>query len=417
MQTRSLTIISLIFLVAIFCFVAGGITALRSHPVWDRIIKAQRLVTSYYHTGLALPPLAYFPHAAEAIDSNYSVILPQNVMPGFLAITRLDTSRPAYVTDLIDASGKSLHSWIIDYPKITGSGDRLTFPHGHKVLPDGSALVNFDLAYALARIDACGDPIWTRQDGVYHHEISVSDGEFWTWFGPDGRVYDGNRLVRFDPQSGGTLEELRLVDDIFLASDRNRRHLAVSPTHIFNRDARLGQGQDDFHPNDIEPLPADLAAAFPMFEAGDLLISLRNVNMIAVMDRQDRRLKWVRQGPWLWQHDPDWHGDGTISVFANNPNRGRSDVYVVDPATGDIDAPLESGIPFFTNIMGTHQRLPNGNWLIVASRTGRVIEVTSEGARVREFHNRINDSYSAIIAHAEWLPEGFFDTLPVCPSR
>lgn len=416
MKQTTLTTISLICLVAFFSFAAGGITALKSHPIWDKIIDAQRMVASYSRVGMALPPLAYFPAAPEAIPGRYVALTPDRIMPGFLAITRLDKERRAYVTDLIDENGNSIHTWMIDYERITGGGDALTFPHGHKVLADASAVVNFDLAYALARIDACGQAIWTNEEGVFHHEISVSDGEYWTWLGPSGRVYDGNQLVRFDPETGEILERIGLVDDIFLASDHNRRRLSLGPDHVFNRGARLGEGQDDYHPNDIEPLPAQFDDAYPMFSPGDLLISLRNVNMIAVMDRQTRELKWSRQGPWIWQHDPDWHADGTISVFANNPSRTRSEIYVVDPQDGGVDAPIENGVRFFTNIMGTHERLPNGNWLIVASRTGRVIEVTESGDLVREFHNRINERYSAIVAHAEWLPVDYFETLPSCPS-
>ena len=414
MQRSSLSLVSLVFLVALVAFGAGGWTALKAHPVWDKILDSQRMVTSLLRTGLALAPLAYFPRAAEAPPSAYLATDPDRIMPGYLAVARLDTGRPAYVVDLIDDAGATVHTWVIDYPTIAGEGRPLTFPHGHKLLPDGSLLVNFDLAYALARIDACGQPIWARRDGIYHHEISLSDGEYWTWFGEGGRVYDGNDLVRFDPETGETLERINLVDDILLASDANRQLAAVGPDHVFHRDALLGQGQDDYHPNDIEPLPADIAAAFPMFEAGDLLLSLRNLNMVAVMDRQTRAIKWQRQGPWIWQHDPDWHADGTISIYANNPERGRSEIYVIDPATGDVSAPVEHGERFYSNIMGTHQRLPNGNWLIVASRTGRVLEVTADGSPVREVHNIINDNYSAIVPHAEWVPADFFDAPPAC---
>ncbi|MGH8583535.1 MAG: arylsulfotransferase family protein, partial [Gammaproteobacteria bacterium] len=43
--------------------------------------------------------------------------------------------------------------------------------------------------------------------------------------------------------------------------------------------------------------------------------------------------------------------------------------------------------PFFTDIMGTHQWLANGNILITESRTGRVFEIDKRGAVIWEYFN------------------------------
>ena len=414
MPRSAATLISLLFLVGLATFTAGGFAALSGHATWDKVDGVKKLVTSMIDTGQPISPDAYSQRDPNAGSSFHTVHKPQEITPGLLAVTRLDTARSSYVTELIDTDGTIQHSWLIDYPTIVGSGPSMTFPHGVKPLADGSLLVNFDLAYALARLDACGKPLWARTDGVYHHEISSTGNEFWTWFGEAGRVYDGNELVRFDPETGTLEERIHLVDDVILASDQNRIALAIGPDHVFDRGALIGKGRDDFHPNDGTPLPTAIADAFPMFNAGDLLISLRNVNMIAVVDRQTKAIKWHRQGPWIWQHDPDWHADGTISVFGNNPARLRSQIYVVDPASGTVSAPLEDGAPFFTDIMGSHQRLPSGNWLITANRTGRVLEVTATGELVREIHNIINDDFSALIVRSEWLPADYFDVIPSC---
>lgn len=417
-MTRSpATLLSLLFLVALTAFVTGGFAASSNHKVWGRIENAKKAATGLIDTGKGLSPDAYFPHDPNAAPQFYTTHDADSVTPGHLVVTRLDAASGGYQTELYDEAGNVQHIWPIDFRNLAEGGSKRTFPHGIKPLPDGSLLINFDLNRALARIDACGDPVWVRSDGVYHHEISTSEGEFWTWFGEDGRVYDGNELVQFDPETGDLLERIHLVDDIVLANDDNRRAMAITPDHAFIRDARLGsKSRDDFHPNDGTPLPASLAAAFPMFEAGDLLISLRNVNMVAVVDRATKAIKWQAQGPWIWQHDPDWHADGTITVFGNNPQRKRSQIYRVNPATGAVTAPLENGAPFFTDIMGSHQKLPSGNWLISANRTGRALEVTAEGELVREIHNIINDKFSTVVVRAEWLPAAYFTTIPACAN-
>ena len=53
---------------------------------------------------------------------------------------------------------------------------------------------------------------------------------------------------------------------------------------------------DPTHLNNVEPLPRAMAAAFPQFAPGDLLVSLRNVNTIAVIDPHTKRLKWSMTG-------------------------------------------------------------------------------------------------------------------------
>jgi hypothetical protein len=87
----------------------------------------------------------------------------------------------------------------------------------------------------------------------------------------------------------------------------------------------------------------------------------------------------------------------------------------VDPQTGATTFVFEDDGPvMYTRIMGTHQRLPNGNWLISVPQQGQVIEVTDSGKPVREFGNIIDAKFSSLITYAEFLPENFFDKMPTC---
>ena len=82
-------------------------------------------------------------------------------------------------------------------------------------------------------------------------------------------------------------------------------------------------GEDIFHPNDLDVLTAELAPAFPMFEAGDLLLSFRTPSLVVVLGADDHRVNWYQNGPWQFQHDPDFTADGTISVYSNFSGHGR----------------------------------------------------------------------------------------------
>ncbi|WP_420587381.1 arylsulfotransferase family protein [Ruegeria sp.] len=177
----------------------------------------------------------------------------------------------------------------------------------------------------------------------------------------------------------------------------------------------MNEDEDILHPNNVEPLPAARADAFSMFEAGDLLVSLRNIDLVAVIDRDTHEIIWARYGPWRYQHDADWQPDGTITVYSNNIHRFRTTIVEVNPLTGKArDLFHGTGFKFDSFIMRQHHRLSNGSWLIVSPMEGGVIEVTATGEPVREFNNYLDENYNKVVTHAEVLPPDYFDTMPQC---
>jgi len=186
---------------------------------------------------------------------------------------------------------------------------------------------------------------------------------------------------------------------------------------LFANDLTLRGDPDLTHLNDIEELTSRMASRFPQFAAGDLLLSLRNVNLLMVVDPRTHKVKWHQSGPWIKQHDPDFLPDGRISVFNNNNDTtdtgavlGGSTILDVDPA-GGLTSVRYGGRPtqaFYTRFRGKHQRLDNGNILITESLAGRAFEVDSMGNVVWEFINRYDETDVAIIGGAARYPEDFF---------
>ncbi|MFQ5622524.1 MAG: arylsulfotransferase family protein [Paracoccaceae bacterium] len=414
-KSRTFFILSGLFLLALGTFSLGMISVQKNWLPWQKAQEARDILRSLRKTGKILPNRSYAPRVPAASDVRYALHAPSAVAPGMLAITRLDPETMRYVTDLIAADGTVLHSWPIDYSRVNADGAALEMPHGVKVLPDGSLLVGFDGVRGQARLDACGEPLWARSDAVYHHVTAADTEGYWTW---RAGIWDSGHdqaLLRFDAKTGETLEIIDLIDEVILSDPANALSMAIPDGFVFDREAPENGVTDIFHPNDIEPLPAAMADAFPRFSPGDLLVSLRNLNLVAVLERRTHRFLWAKHGPWVRQHDPDWQADGTITVFNNNVDRLRSNIVRVDPETGRAEVLFAGGGPDFDSyIMGEHQRLENGNWLIVSAMEGRVIEVTAEGAPVREYSNIINKRYNAVIANAEHLPQGFFDRMPEC---
>lgn len=60
-----------------------------------------------------------------------------------------------------------------------------------------------------------------------------------------------------------------------------------------------------------------MADSYPLFEAGDLLISMRNLDLVLVLDPEARTIRWHREDPWIQQHDPDFVRFGGIGILEN----------------------------------------------------------------------------------------------------
>ncbi len=275
----------------------------------------------------------------------------------------------------------------------------------------------------MARLDACGKPKWVK-DGIYHHAMSeAEDGSYWIWRG-DGTAYGHyNYLVNFNAETGNTIRELALIEDIFESTEMSTVIFGTRPDYPyqrFDRDPADKSAVDLFHPNDVEAQSSELAPMFPMFETGDLLLSFRNLNLVAVVDPDNGHVKWWNHGPWIGQHDPDFTTDGKISVYNNNTGRGRSEIIIVDPLTREVTNKLFHGdVSFRSEYMGKHQYLPNHNVLIVVPGEGRVLEVTEDGRKVMEFNNISvrSPSYNEHVDNGVWVPPDYFQAMPDCPAH
>ena len=343
------------------------------------------------------------------------------MMPGYRAILGWDYQRNRHAVWLLDEQGKEVHQWVFRYStlvkdqddtgKFHAAGDEKT--HALVVLDDGSIVINLE-DRLLSRIDVCSKPVWVKP-GAYHHSLEWSgDGMLWTWRGETSYADHYQFMQKLDPWTGDTVEEFSLIDDFVKQSPDRMKIFRLTQDFSFQHAGDAGM-LDIFHVNDVEALGADKAEMYPEFSAGDLLVSLRNIDLVAVLDPARRKIKWWMHGPWFHQHDPDFGADGRISVFNNNVLQRQSNIVYVDPKNNNVSIPaLTEQAVFYTEEMGKHERLPNGNILITVPGEGRILEVTSDGELAFEFNNVINNRANGYVANARWLPADFFKTAPSC---
>ncbi len=315
---------------------------------------------------------------------------------------------------VIDLTGRTLHHWTVDVKAIwpacphqdaiAGSQHRAdNYVHGSYLFENGDVLFNVEYL-GLVRMDASGKVLW-RLDGRTDHSIHrADDGNFWvcasTWIvdpklvarfpGLDNPVID-DRAILVSPQ-GKILREVSILEVLFASKHRPLLWTTQFANITYDRT----------HLNDVEPLSPSMAGEYPLFAAGDLLISLRNINLVFVLDPETKRIKWSAPGQFCEQHDPDFIGDGWISVFDNNGDGtidggrfGGSRLVAVRPHTGETRQIYPR--PYMPRELARHERrfyslqggkaqyLPNGNWLITEASAGRVFEIDKDGRTVWEW--------------------------------
>lgn len=298
----------------------------------------------------------------------------------FVIVGAFDFEEGLHAAILVDRQGRILHRWII--PPAGGKGlfreDYRVFPHGFALAPDGSAVIAFDNGGRLIRIDACGNVLW-RRDGGYHHVVIPDPeraGEVWTWH--------VESAIRIAAESAEELESVRMP----IVDEKNPELdlFGVRQRDFFDHSTAA---TDPIHYNDIDPLPAALAPAFPQFSAGDLLISARSLNLVFVVDRDTKKIKWHANGYWRRQHDPDWGRDGRIYVYNNNMNRGPSTIVAIDPKTNETETVIDGArYDFYSNIRGKQEWSADGRVVLSSPQQGRIVEIDERGEISFEFLNR-----------------------------
>jgi len=419
---KRISLASLAFLAVSGAFIVGW--SVHSKRVWpyETLRTAGKAVQSYLKYGALVPEGRLVERAKGRPSERYVVHDAAHLHRGQYVFVGFNSRSDAFEAWLY-RDGKLVHTWPLDYGLLDAGWSRKDDinPHGVVVLPDGSLVVNFDKGAWMARFDACGKPVW-RKAGAYHHSVALgNDGSIWTWRGEGNSYGQFQYMANLDANTGETLREVGLVEDVIRKAGPLAKIFRVRPDFPFAAEDGDGDGdseaRDIFHPNDVEVLHEDMASAFAGFAAGDLLISIREANLIAVLDGNDYHVKWWRNGPWVSQHDPDFNPDGSISVFDNNLGRGRSEILQIRTDTGEFSNPMFGGeARFFSPYMGTHQRLPDGNVLVVVPDEGRIFETTADGRYVMEFNNvsAQGAGYNDHVENAVWLPDDYFGTAPAC---
>jgi hypothetical protein len=410
---EGLKLFAFVILVAFLAFVAGGVSTYMKAPGVGDFMQRLSLVMFYlYESNVNTASFDPFwnPAHMPGPEGEIPVVLNDPALAG--RGYNLVVSAHAQEATLIDMDGNPVHKWARRFDEIWDKApqlpdyenedrdywvDNIYWRRAH-LYENGDILAIFETPFrtpyglGLAKLDKESNVIWKLDDNV-HHDVDVA---------PNGDIFIVGQLVNEKGYAEYPVLTPPFIDDtiITLAPDgRLKKELSVieaflnsdyAPMLALMNTNLLG---DVMHTNTIQYIDAKTAEKFDFAEEGYVLISMREMNVIAVLDPIGERIVWAQTGMWRGQHEPVMLDNGRILLFDNQSNRGGSGgatrIIEFDPTTGSIEWSFAGNEkePLESLVYGSIQRLGSGNTMVVESTNGRAMEVTPDGRVVWDYRS------------------------------
>lgn len=320
----------------------------------------------------------------DKISQGYTLISPYN---------RVLSDNPNQISKiyLLDLFGNSVHQWSTQhqalYSSLMMNGDllvRMELPKYSQFLPPGG---NTGL---LQRLDWQSKVIWEYKNERMHHDVAPMPNNdilvaLWEKTPPAiaSQVQGGTPNTEFQETIwSDELAEVNPKGEI-VWSWHSYEHLdpqkdelgSLMPRYAWTYTNGLSY---------MEHNPIDGTEGF--------LVSMRSLSTVFIVRKSDGEILWRSPKDMLnTQHDPTLLPNGHILVFDNgldrvpNPFPAYSTrVVEIDPKENKIVWQFDGGegaidkVHLFAPIVGSAQRLSNGNTLITDGPRGHIFEVTQE---------------------------------------
>ena len=318
---------------------------------------------------------------------------------------------PDLSAHLVDMKGRELHRWSVSAEAVMPEAAhemRTLFGmlkpqiDGNYLFPNGDLL----MIYEQQAMGAWGGPLLKLDK--HSHILWKSDLKAFHALEVVGtRIYALTQT--FQPPSPEpivpSLAGMPYIEDHVTILDSEGKELSshsILKAIAASKDMRLAEEvpfndrADPLHTNSIFVLDERTARFIPNAKPGNVLLSLKHMDMLAVMDLETNAIVWALRGGWRAQHDAKMLPNGHILLFDNQgglAKQGPSRAIEIDAGTGGVVWSFggTEGDPLGSYNRGGVQRLKNGNTLIGESTSGRILEVTPNGSVVWEYVHPLQD--------------------------
>lgn len=396
-QSKHKKIISFYALFALGVFLAGGLSVHLDTAVGREIKKAFDGLAEWQK--LAEVERAEMQEIEKQKDSKIVVTLLYHKEGAHTGFTLFNTS-DEQTARLIDMSGNIVHQWHKPFNESFPKPDHVTRPKGRInwsdtwLFPNGDLIAQYNGAldtpygYGQVKMDKDSKLIWNYSTNS-HHSFDVDE---------QGRIYGLSQKWYKEPIPDFPFyKPPALLDSVYVLTPDGKELYTVDLIDAFRdtpykellniRDNVFRAVGDYMHSNSIMIVRPGDAKNIPGVKPGMVLVSLRNPDLICIIDLEKKRVVWATKGQWKQQHSAYFAPNGMLGVFDNQGwGKRRTRVIEFDPLTLEEvwSFPKRKEDYFYCAARGRTSLLPNGNVLIIKSADGRIIEVDRNSMPVWE---------------------------------
>jgi hypothetical protein len=389
---------------AVICFIVGAFVVEFQVPFYKKVLQPSFVGLRAYHEKATADWMEEGWYRAREDKVGISKYRPDLADNGLTLYTSLGEVCSA---SLVSMQGDIVHEWKLAFRDAWPDSPHVPSPMPEKrihwrhvrLFPNGDLLVDYTAiadtpnGYGLVKIDKDSHVIWRYADRA-HHDFDVDQ---------DGKVYCLTHCIRHDPVEAAPQLNAPMLEDfvVVLSKDGNEVErvsvfdaFANSKYHDFLQSIRPNKKGDHTHANTMHVVHEGFAKKHPFCSAGDVMISLREPDELAIINLERKEVVWAARGIWQQQHDADPLENGNVMVFDNRGSYGEgghSRVLEWNPETEAIEWSYSGteAKPFESLSRGCQEQLKNGNILITESNNGRIFEVTRDHRIVWEYLNPV----------------------------
>ncbi len=229
---------------------------------------------------------------------------------------------------------------------------KIFHPRHPLLMKDGSVIFHPGAGAPLLKLSACSEMEWINYNFFHHSVEKINEDKIMTTITTEinkkndiGKFFKDDGYAIVDTKSGIILKEESIIDILI---ENDYEYLVLGRPWSTNV----------IHLNDSQPI----FVSDDYVKEGDIAFSSRHLSTVFLYRPEEKKIVWLKSGPWLAQHDIDYLGEGIFSIYGNNnylnmpgykidrvnPNsKNKTKLYFYDTKNDTVSLPFEK--PMNTN--------------------------------------------------------------------
>jgi hypothetical protein len=214
------------------------------------------------------------------------------------------------------------------------------------LMKDGSIIFHPGAGAPLVKLSACSNIEWINYNFFHHSIEKINDDKIIATITTKtnekndiGKFFKDDGYAIVDTKNGEILKEESIINILI---ENDYEYLVLGRP----------MGNNIIHLNDSQPILVN----DNYVNQGDIAFSSRHLSTVFLYRPNDKKIIWLKSGPWIAQHDIDYLGDGIFSLFGNNnylnmpgfkfsnnnsKDKNRSKLYFFDTKNNKVTTPFE----------------------------------------------------------------------------